>query len=172
MKSIQCFNRIFQHNTTQFAVLISVTDPHNSTRYMEATIKKQQMSTIVTDLPIDTPLKPGVWVIKVRLPSDGKRKKEGGEWERRFSVLPITHIGGMMTDKDSMTQVDELTWKHWRCEESCAESVVNHFCRINSMCSRAKWSSLYPDPKSDLDALHALFTKKYNDLKGHFLNKK
>ena len=92
-------------------------------------------------------LQTGVWKILVQ--SDGREIVE-----LEFLVLPLAVSIGPETVKEThqspLARIDELTAQFWKSEELCALEDLGTECPQVKLCSKTNWSSMSPDPKSDI----------------------
>ena len=90
------------------------------------------------------PLRPGIWTTKVSI---GQREIA----QVKFLIIPVEtgvkHKGRVV---DFLSQVDKLTARFWTLQETC---LVSHDRKCPQMpsCKATEWSSLSPDPKSDIN---------------------
>ena len=92
-------------------------------------------------------LQTGIWKILVH--SDSKEIVEV-----QFLVLPTV----ISEEPDSVTQtdqimfarIDELTAHFWKEEGVCSPEDLGSECPQIKLCSKTEWSSMSPDPKSDI----------------------
>ena len=92
-------------------------------------------------------LQTGIW--KVLIHSD---RQEIAEME--FLVLPLEviegHGGVKQSSQSLLAQIDKLTAQFWEAEGLCSLEDLGPDCPLINTCSKTNWSSMSPDPKSDL----------------------
>ena len=92
-------------------------------------------------------LQTGVWKILVQ--SDGREIVE-----LEFLVLPLGVSVGPLSFKEThqspLARIDELTAQFWKADELCALEDLGTECPQVKLCSKTNWSSMSPDPKSDI----------------------
>ena len=139
---------------------------------------------------IKTPLRPGVWTVKVLyqlrlavsveflvLPfatvngvpvseEDVKRLHNGplgpytqanlNEFQGKLKVSnpeelqAIAVMNGKKIGKDLLSWIDKLTASFWSAVDTCSLEDLGSKCNLMNLCSETSWSSLSPDPKSEI----------------------
>ena len=92
-------------------------------------------------------LQTGIWKIVVH--RDGKEIAE-----LQFLVVPIVVSEGQNSVKQKhqnmLAQIDELTTQFWKAEGLCSLEDRGAECPQINLCRKTNWSSMSPDPKSDI----------------------
>ena len=92
-------------------------------------------------------LQTGVWKISVQ--TNGIDVAE-----LPFLVLPISHNTGHLSEKDDtksmLAHIDWLTSQFWYLEGLCSLESIGSECLNIELCRNTEWSSMSPDPKSDI----------------------
>ncbi|XP_065183647.1 xylosyltransferase 1-like [Sycon ciliatum] len=145
--------------------------------------KKQKVQHIdtnkdwsIADLPVDFQLseEPGLWradveVLKPTAASLGSvhfvlfpRELEGNKEIVDAAGVQRAGLGPYVVLKDDMDvqqqlqdYVDSVTRQAWTISSHCAVSGSSRLCPSVSSCSKTSWSTLSPDPKSDLPDIKA-----------------
>ena len=116
---------------------VSILEKHIGTEASKGVDKLVSNSTLQT----------GVWKILVQ--SDSKEIAE-----LQFLVLPLLVSAGPSTGKDVkqnlLERIDELTAQFWRAEGLCSLEDIWSQCPNIEQCTYSEWSSMSPDPKSDI----------------------
>ena len=161
----------------------------NVAAYEDVRIGKE--SLIESHKPrIRTPLRPGVWMIKVlhhlRLAVEVKflviplatvggvpvteedvRKLHNGpvgpytqaglnEFQEKLKISnpeelqAVSDVNGKKIGKDLLIWIDELTTKFWLTHDICSLEDLGSKCSQMNLCSDTTWSSMSPDPKSEI----------------------
>ena len=98
------------------------------------------------------PLKPGIWTVKVSVGRTQIAKVY-------FAIVPVVMVEN---DQSSNTDaqsgkvnrealIDKLTSFFWKSEDICLISRENEDCPAFKPCEETEWSSVSPDPKSDIN---------------------
>ena len=53
-------------------------------------------------------------------------------------------------DQSLLAQIDKLTAHFWKADGLCSVEDLGQECSFIDICSKTKWSSMSPDPKSDI----------------------
>ena len=61
------------------------------------------------------------------------------------------YINGQKLNSDLLDWVDDLSGQVWGVEDICTTAVLGDDCPPLEICSETEWSSLSPDPKSEID---------------------
>ena len=92
-------------------------------------------------------LQTGIW--KVLVHSDSQEIAE-----MEFLVLPLEIYqvpdGVKQTNQHLLAQIDKLTAHFWKAEGLCSLEDLGPDCPLINACSNTNWSSMSPDPKSDI----------------------
>ena len=116
---------------------VSILEKHIETEASKGAEKLVSNSTLQT----------GVWKILVQ--SDSKEIAE-----LQFLVLPLLVSAGPSTGKDVkqnlLERIDELSAQFWRAEGLCSLENIWSQCTNIEQCTDSEWSSMSPDPKSDI----------------------
>ncbi|KAL3876733.1 hypothetical protein ACJMK2_034534 [Sinanodonta woodiana] len=62
-------------------------------------------------------------------------------------------INGMKTGESLSDWIDELSAKFWDVQESCSKQDIEETCPLLNVCTMSHWSSMYPDPKSEMEVM-------------------
>ena len=102
-------------------------------------------------------LQTGIWKILVQ--TDGKDVAE-----LLFLVLPLSHNNGHLSEKDDaesmLAYIDWLTSQFWNLEGLCSLQAIGSECLKVELCRNTEWSSMSPDPKSDITTDNKIKTTK------------
>ena len=90
-----------------------------------------------------SPLLTGVWKLKVQ--QDGKNIAV-----LQFLVIPVLEGNDSIKQASRLPQIDSLTAQFWKAEDVCALEDPGSQCPYITRCSKTNWSSMSPDPKSDI----------------------
>ena len=62
-------------------------------------------------------------------------------------------INGKKFGKDLLSWIDDLTPGFWKGLDTCSQEDLGSKCPLLNLCSQTMWSSLAPDPKSEIKGL-------------------
>ena len=104
------------------------------------------------------PLQYGIWTVKISLGQTVLGKVD-------FLILPLDMNQSFHAAKDGqcnsesyeystnlLNHVDNLTSKFWKLQETCLIST-EEVCPVLKPCQDTIWSSVSPDPKSDIEGI-------------------
>ena len=130
-------------------VTFSWVDPSGKTvSTLEKHIQSDISSGIYTlETNSTSTLQTGVWKLLVH--SDSQEIAEV-----QFLVLPLEDSeepdSVKQTDQNLLARIDELTAQFWKADGLCSLEDLGPECRQIKPCSKTMWSSVSPDPKSDI----------------------
>ena len=175
---------------TEGVVTFAWIDPAgNVASFQDVTIAKE--SLIEVHKPrIKTPLRPGVWMVKVlhlnrivvevkflvlpfatingaSISEEQVKQFHNGpsgpytvenlndfQWKLKVSnpeeLQSKAVINGKKIGKDLLTWIDKLSMEFWTVLDTCSLEDLGSKCPELNLCSETSWSSLSPDPKSEI----------------------
>ena len=126
---------------------LSCMDPSGKIVFrLKKSVGPSKTSGAYTIEPSTGELRTGIWNVKVY--SDGQEIAE-----MEFPVVPLevneepdrVRHG----DQSLLAQIDKLTYQFWKADGLCSVEDLGLECSFIDICSKTKWSSMSPDPKSD-----------------------
>ena len=188
-KSELALSHIWGYGTEGVVTFAWIDPAGDVASYQDVTVGKE--SLIEVHKPrIKTPLRPGVWTVKVlhvnRIavevkflvlpfatingapvteeqvnklhngPSGPYTLENLNDFQEKLKVSNPEElksksvINGKKFGKDLLSWIDELTYQFWTAHDMCSEEDLGFKCPELNLCSETSWSSMSPDPKSEI----------------------